>query len=201
MRRGVQNLAEEKPEIQRALPILDLPLSTAFVLSVLISPSLIPQAPRLIQVILATLALIPSVAILRRLLDRRLSPILYALVIMFFVDQLRILAASLPELARLLFLGQMLGGLVFLLWLLRSHHLRTGAAETNARFSKAMRVIARIGLIFLIRGFPRKYFRLRRFGQSSGHALSQERLYCNPPLRRRSDLRRIAYHCPGGPAS
>ena len=158
MRRGVQKLAKEKPELQRALPILDLPVSTAFVLSVLISPSLLPQAPRLIQVILATLALIPSVVILRRLLDRRLSPILYALVIMFFVDQLRILAVSLPELARLLFLAQMLGGLLFLLWLLRSQHLRTGAAETNARFSKAIRVIARIGLIFLSTAFLANVF-------------------------------------------
>jgi len=47
--------------------------------------------------------------ILRRLLDRNLAPILNALVIMYFVDQLRVLAASLPELTRVLFVGQMLG--------------------------------------------------------------------------------------------
>jgi hypothetical protein len=81
MRRGVEKLAKEKPELQRALPILDLPVSTAFVLSVLISPVIYPQAPRLIQAILATLALISTVLILRRLLDRNSSPILNALVI------------------------------------------------------------------------------------------------------------------------
>jgi len=62
-----------------------------------------------IQAILETLALIPTVMILRRLLDRNLVPILNALVIMYFVDQLRVLAASLPELTRVLFVGQMLG--------------------------------------------------------------------------------------------
>jgi small-conductance mechanosensitive channel len=126
------------------LHILDLPVSTAF----LISPVIYPQAPRLIQAILATLALIPTVVILRRLLDRNLSPILNALVIMYFVDQIRVLAASLPQLARLLFLGQMLGGSLFLFWLLRSRNLRK-AAETDALFSQALRAIATIGLVLL----------------------------------------------------
>jgi hypothetical protein len=77
MRRGIEKLAKKKPELQRALHILDLPVSTAF----LISPVIYPQAPRLIQAILATLALISTVLILRRLLDRNSSPILNALVI------------------------------------------------------------------------------------------------------------------------
>ncbi|HEY5706478.1 MAG TPA: mechanosensitive ion channel domain-containing protein [Terrimicrobiaceae bacterium] len=145
MRRRIEERAKEKPELQRALPILDLPVSTAFVLSILLSPTIYPQAPRLIQTTLATLALVPTVMILRRLLDRRSSPLLHALVIMYFVDQIRVLAASLPQLARLLFLGQMLGGSLFLLWLLRSRNLR---AEANSRFSR-VRAIVLIGLFFL----------------------------------------------------
>src|SRR4029077_3110356 len=46
MRRRFQALAEEKPDLQRALPILDLPVSTAFVLSILLIPSIYAQAPR-----------------------------------------------------------------------------------------------------------------------------------------------------------
>ena len=68
MRRRIRKLAKEKPDLQRALPILDLPVATAFVLSILISPSIYPQAPRLFQAILETVALIPTVVILRRLL-------------------------------------------------------------------------------------------------------------------------------------
>ena len=146
MRRRMRRLERENSDLERALPILDFPISTAFVLSILISPTIYPQAPRLIQAILATLALIPTIAILRRLLHRNFTSILNAVVIMYFVDQLRLLAASLPQLARLLFLGQMLGGSLFLLWLLRSRKL---TADTEARFSQAMRAIAIIGLVFL----------------------------------------------------
>jgi potassium efflux system protein len=152
MRHRVQELAKEKPDLQRALPILDLPFSTAFVLSILLSPTIYPQAPRLIQTILATLALVPTVMILRRLLDRKSSPVLNALIIMYFVDQIRIVAASLPQLARLLFLGQMLGGSLLLLWLVRSQNLRT-VTETNIRFSRAVRAIAIIGLVVLPAAF------------------------------------------------
>ena len=168
MRRGIRKLAKEKPDLQRALPILDLPVSTAFVLSILISPSIYPQAPRLIQAILETVALIPTVVILRRLLDRNLSPILNALVIIYFVDQLRVLAASLPELARVLFLGQMLGASFFLFWLLRSRHLRTATAETNVRFLQAMRAIAKIGLVFLPAAFLANAFGYVNLGNLLG---------------------------------
>ena len=153
MRRRIRKLAEEKPDLQRAVPILDLPVSTAFVLSFLISPSIYPQAPRLIQAIIGTVALIPTVVILRRLLERNLYPILNGLVIMYFVGQLQLLAASLPVLARFIFLGQMLGGSLFLAWLLRSRHLSTTAAGTNRRFSRAIRAIAKIGLILLPAAF------------------------------------------------
>jgi potassium-dependent mechanosensitive channel len=146
-RRRINKLVNKKPELERALPILDLPVATAFVLTVLVSPLIYPEAPRLIQVILAALALIPAVAILRRLLERNLAPILYFLVIMYFVHQLRVLVASVPGLARFLFLGQMLGGFLFLFWLLRSQVLKATAEKTSARFAKAMQVIAIVGLV------------------------------------------------------
>ena len=149
VRSSVRKLAKEKPELERAVPILDLPISTAFVLTVLGSPLIYPQAPRLIQALLGSLSLIPTIAILRRLLDRSLSPILYWIVIMYFVDQLRMLVVSLPELARLLFLAQMLGGSLFLLWLLKSQLLKARIAEASARFTKAIRAMAMIGLVFL----------------------------------------------------
>jgi potassium-dependent mechanosensitive channel len=149
MRHGIRELARDKPDLQRALPILDLPVSTAFVLTVLGSPLIYPQAPRLLQAFLGTVALIPTVAILGRLLDRSSSPILYWLVIMYFVDQLRVLVVVLPELARFLFLAQMFGGSVFLFWLLRSRLLKTTVAGASTRLVKAMRAIAIIGLVFL----------------------------------------------------
>ena len=158
VRRRMRKVTEEKPDLQRAVPILDLPVSMAFVLSLLIVAPIYPQAPRFIQAIMGTAALIPTVLILRKLLQPNSYPILTALVVMYFVGQLRLLAASLPHSGRLLFLGQMLGGSLFLIWLLRSWHLPTAAVETHGRLWRGIRAIAIIGLIFLPAAFLANIF-------------------------------------------
>jgi potassium-dependent mechanosensitive channel len=158
MRRRIRKLAEEKPDLQRALPILDLTVSTAFALSILIIPSIYAQAPRLILAIMGAATLIPAAVILRRLLERNSYPILNAIVIIYFVAQLRILAASLPVLARFIFLGQVLGVTIFLVWVLRSWHLPTEAAESQGRVWRTIRAIAKIGLILLPAAFLANIF-------------------------------------------
>jgi potassium-dependent mechanosensitive channel len=147
LRRRVRKLSETNPALQRAVPILNLPVSTAFVLSALLVPTVYLQAPRLIQLGLGAIALVPTVLILRRLVERNLFPILYALIGMFLVGYLRILTASLPVLARFFFLVQTVGGLLFLVWLLRSGKLAQAEAGTSKRFSQALRFIAKIGLV------------------------------------------------------
>jgi len=149
MRRRIRKSAEEEPDLQRALPILDLPVSTAFTLSMLLVPLIYAQAPRLIHAILGVVTLIPAVVVLRRLLLRNSYPILNAIVILYFVGQLRVLAAPLPVLARFIFLGQVLGASVFLVWVLRSWHLPTEAIETHGRVWRTIRAVARIGIILL----------------------------------------------------
>jgi hypothetical protein len=149
MRRRIRKLALEKPDLQRALPILDLPVSTAFALSMLLVPYIYAQGPRLIIAIMGAVTLIPTVLILRRLLAPNLYPLLNAIVILYFVGELRILAASLPVLARLIFLGQVLGAAVFLVWVLRNWRLPAEAAETHGHVWRTIRAIAKIGLIIL----------------------------------------------------
>jgi hypothetical protein len=45
LRRRIRRLAEQKPELQHALPILDLPICTALALSMLLVPAIYAQAP------------------------------------------------------------------------------------------------------------------------------------------------------------
>jgi small-conductance mechanosensitive channel len=168
LRRRIRKLAEEKPDLQRALPILDLPVSTAFALSMLLVPLVYEEAPRLIHVIMGAVTLIPTAVVLRRLLARNSYPIINAIVILYFVGQLRILTASLPVLARFIFLGQMLGAVVFLVWLLRSWHLPTEAAETHGRIWRTIRAIAKVGLIFLPVAFFANVFGYVNFGNLLG---------------------------------
>ena len=168
MRRRFRKLAEEKPDLQRALPILDLPVSTASALSMLLIPSIYAQAPRLIISIVGTVTLIPTLVILRRLLERNWYPILNAILIMYFLVQLRVLAAPLPVLARFIFLGQMLGFTLFLVWVLRRWHLLTGTAETHGRGWRIIRAIAKIGLIFLPAAFLANIFGYVNLGDLLG---------------------------------
>jgi small-conductance mechanosensitive channel len=168
MRPRIEKLAEGNPALQRAVPIVALPVSTAFVLSSLISPTVYPLAPSLVQALILLVALVPTVVLLRRLLEPHLYPILNALLILYFLDQLRTLVGSVPELARLLFLGEMLGAFLVLVWVLRNRHLRTAAAENNRRFLRALRAIAKIGLIFLPLAFITNIFGYVNLGNALG---------------------------------
>jgi potassium-dependent mechanosensitive channel len=168
MRRRIGKLAEEKPDLQRALPFLDLPVSTAFALSMLLVPLIYAQAPSSIHAIMGAVTLIPAAVILRRLLLRNSYPILNALIILYFVGQLRILAASLPVLARFIFLGQVLGASVFLVWVLRSWHLPAEGAETHSRIWRTIRAIAKIGLIILPAAFLANIFGYVNLGNLLG---------------------------------
>ena len=168
MRRRIGKLAPEKPDLQRALPILDLPVSTAFALSILIMPLVYAQAPRLIQALMGTVTLIPTVAVLRRLLQRGSYPILNALVILYFVGILRVLAAPLPVLARFIFLGQVLGGAVFLAWVLRSWRPPAEAVETHGLIWRTIRATAKIGLVLLPVAFLANIFGYVNLGNLLG---------------------------------
>jgi potassium efflux system protein len=168
MRHRIRKLAEQKPDLQRALPILDLPVSTAFALSMLIIPSIYGEAPRLIHAFMGLVTLIPTVVILRRLLDRSSYPILNAIVILYFVGQLRVLTASLPILSRLIFLGQMLGASFFLIWLVRHWHLPAETAETHGRLRRIIRTIAKIGLVLLPAAFLANIFGYVNLGNLLG---------------------------------
>jgi potassium efflux system protein len=168
MRRRIRALAKEKPELQYALPILDLPVSTALALSMLLVPVIYAQAPRSIHAIMGAATLIPSAVILRRLLERHSFPILNAIVILYFVGQLRVLVASLPALARFIFLGQLLGASVFLVWVLRRWRPPPEAAQTRGRVWRTVRAIAKIGLVTLPAAFLANIFGYVNLGNLLG---------------------------------
>jgi hypothetical protein len=87
MRRKIRKSPEKIQDLDRAMPIFDRPLSAAFALSILVVPSIYPEAPRLVQAVMGAIALLPTILILRRLLPRNFYPILNALVVMYFVGQ------------------------------------------------------------------------------------------------------------------
>jgi potassium efflux system protein len=135
---------EEEPGHERAGSILDVPIATAITLSFALTAGIYTQAPRLLRVFLGVGALIPATIVLRRLIDRRLFPLLDALWVIYFVDQARILWGSLQVLARWLFLAEMLGVILFVLWFINSPRWSTAPED---RSSRTIRVCGRIAFV------------------------------------------------------
>jgi DNA-binding transcriptional LysR family regulator len=113
--RGVEKWTEEEPSLRSEAPVFDLPVSTAITLSFLVLGSLYSTAPFLLRAILWGVLLISITFILRRLVDRALFPMLDALIVLYFVDQFRLLSSLLPLVGRLLFGIEMLGATLFLI--------------------------------------------------------------------------------------
>jgi small-conductance mechanosensitive channel len=104
------------------------------VLTLLLSASFYPQAPRLFWAAVEAAALIPTVLILRELIDRRWFSMLDALVVFYFLDQLRSIAAVVPLVARVLLLVEMAGASALVVLFIR-------ASRTNAVTGRIGRII------------------------------------------------------------
>lgn len=140
-RKGVRPKVKEEPKLEQATVVFEYPISTALILTILLSGWLYPQAPRILSSLLGAAALIPGIIILRRLLEKPLFPILNALVIFYFIDRLREVTASLPLLSRILFLAEMLGAIFFLVWVLRSKRLTDKIQVKHQRIFTIIRKI------------------------------------------------------------
>jgi len=147
LRRGVHKLTEEEPSLRRAAPVFDLPVSTAITLSFLIVGSIYSMAPFLFRGILWGVFLISIAVILRRLVDRTLFPMLNALIVLYFVDQFRLITSLRPLSGRLVFGAEMLGGTLFLIWLIWSKHSPTVGVNTTKLFARTIRLVIQIGLV------------------------------------------------------
>jgi small-conductance mechanosensitive channel len=142
-----------EPKLEGVARVFRIPVATALILSILMSSWIYPQAPRLLTALLGAAALVPTVLILRLLVERQMFAVLNALVVFYFVDQVRSISASLTVLSRLLFLAEMLGGLVFLVWLIKSARLTRVPEEERDRLWNIVRVSARLAAAVFIVAF------------------------------------------------
>lgn len=122
-----------------ATPILEMPVAAALILSFLGSRWIYPQAPRLLWMLLGLLALVPSIMIIRRVIGRHLYPVLYLLLGLYLLDQVRTLSAAVPLVPRLVFLAEMAVGLLFLAWFIRQ-------SDASYRSTKLVKLASSIAL-------------------------------------------------------
>jgi small-conductance mechanosensitive channel len=158
-------------EARHAAPVFDSPVATALVLVLLASSWFYPQAPRLFWAISGAAAIIPTILVVRKLIDRRLFPVLNVLVVFYFVDQLRLVAASQAVVSRLLLLAEMLGGTLFVGWLLGSG--RFAIAQEADRFQRAIGKGCRVALGGFAAAFIADALGYVTLSKLIGHALLQ----------------------------
>ena len=139
-RRRIRQWAQDDPAMQHAASVFAWPIATALILSLIGSRWLYPEAPRLMGAFIGAFALIPTALVLRRIVAPYLRPLLYAVVAFFFVDQIRIITASIELVPRLIFLVEMIAGTGFLFWFIRTMD-RAGVVAGGRR-----RSVARVGL-------------------------------------------------------
>jgi potassium efflux system protein len=149
-RRGMREWVKEDPTLQRSVPVFDMPIAAAIALSMLFVPVIYPSTmPRLLRAILGIAALVPAVMLLRRLLNRRTFPMLYALIILFCIDEIRAITVALPLVTRCLFLVQMLGGICFTVWLLRSRPRTASGDDAPPPLPRAGRWFVQVTLFLM----------------------------------------------------
>ena len=117
--RRIAAWAEQEPALVDPAANLKSPLPTAILLSVLLAGSFYPHPPILQRALLAGSALIPAILVLRRLLPPLLHATLYLLVLLFCVDQARMVLTSLTLLSRLIFVGELVAVVLCLTYTLR----------------------------------------------------------------------------------
>jgi potassium-dependent mechanosensitive channel len=128
-RRRVRGWLKDEPRLADTGAIFDVPAATALLITILGGFRIYPDAPILVYAGMGALALVPAVVILRRLIERGMYPVLYALVVFYVVDQVRLVAAPLQVAPRLILLAEMIGATVFAAWLLSQSGRRAlGAA-------------------------------------------------------------------------
>ena len=147
LRRVVHKLAEEEPTLRRAAPVSDLPVSTAVTLSFLLFGSIYSMAPFLLRAILWGVLLIFIAFILRRVINPALFSLVNALIVLYFIDRFRLLTALLAPLGRIVFSAEMLGGTLFLIWLMWSKRSLKVGPNISGLFGRAVRLAIQASLI------------------------------------------------------
>ncbi len=129
VRTRVQGRAELEEDIAAVRAVFDRPISMALLLTVLVSIWTLPQMPQGLRQSLGVLMLVPSVLILRRILEPPVFPILNALIVFYVVDRVRAVLSPLPHAPRVIFMAEMLGLVVLLAWWLRPARLQAVTPE------------------------------------------------------------------------
>ena len=147
IRSKVRVLSENDGNLKRTGKVFEMPVVSALLLSLLLTAWFYPRAPRMFWIAGGVFSAIPTLLFSRRVIERHLYPVLYAVIGFYVLDKLRGVLTPLPVIWRWALLAETVLFLVALvLTLLRSHRSADGPPWTTTVAWRAVRLGAWPGL-------------------------------------------------------
>ena len=152
IRSKVRVLSQTDNNLRRTGKIFEMPIVSALLLSLLLSAWFYPRAPRMFWIAGGVFSAIPTLLFSRRVIERHLYPVLYAVIGFYVVDKLRGILTPMPEIWRWVLLTEtLLFLLALILTLIHSRQTADGSAWTGTTAWRAVRLGAWPGLsVFLL---------------------------------------------------
>ncbi len=150
MRKAIGTRAKTEPALEDAAHVFDVPIANALLLTLLSSSWLYVGQPKLLWAAFGAAALVPTVIVTRRLIDRASYPILYATVVAYFVDQLRHVVTPAGIISRFLFIFELMAASIFLLSALRLKHLSPTDPTGQTRLARLTRTYLHVAFFVLV---------------------------------------------------
>ncbi|MDH3512096.1 MAG: mechanosensitive ion channel [Gammaproteobacteria bacterium] len=117
------------PSMATGMSVFERPVALAALITLMLTPWLYVSTPPPIDDAVGLLLVLPVLRLMLPLLDKPVRPALYMLAALYVIDWLRDLVEAAPLVARIVFLVELLGAIVIIIWLVRSTALR-GGTET-----------------------------------------------------------------------
>jgi potassium efflux system protein len=146
-RKRVRSYFKDEPETAKAAEIFNAPIATAFLMACFLGYWLYTDPPQLLPRLLALISIIPILLVVRRLIERHLYPILYALTAFDLLEQTRNIVSISAPIARLIFVLEIFCGVIFLAWLYLSSRALPAREWTLKRTWRVLHVVAGLGLV------------------------------------------------------
>ncbi|HEY7037427.1 MAG TPA: mechanosensitive ion channel domain-containing protein [Methylomirabilota bacterium] len=144
-RRAARRWNADDPTIGTVVEVFNRPISSALVVSCFATPWIYEEATPALVRLVALVAIVPVLRLIRPSLDRAVAPVLYLFGALFLIDALRSVIASAPLFEHLVFLGEMLAASAGMLWVLKPREQQVALIPAvDAMEAAALRLFGRL---------------------------------------------------------
>jgi len=119
-RRAARRWVADDPSAASVAEVWSRPISSALVLACVVVPWIYPEATPLLGRVVALIAIVPVLRLIRPSLDRVLAAALYVFGVLFLVDAIRSVLSTAPLFEHMLFLAEMMVASLVMIRLLTS---------------------------------------------------------------------------------